>query len=408
MVHTPTQTIALIRRRGSEHTIQSRLREDLGIAVKTVDSRAHTYKVIGRCDQTTARIQTTHILTISVVTARSIEYALLRLAISLGIRTYLNRIATCLLGNLLLHIILVLHTGDLLDHTTQNTVTQVRVVVGRTRLVAKSITLQSVLDGLIRGHTIGSRREHRIVGISVVVPTILVLQQVANRNLLITSLNLGEVLSQNTTLSERFVGQRELTLVNQALNSHRAEGLRHTCQTQHMTTIHTLTVLLIGITITTRVNQLTLIGNRYRHTRQVVVAHKGQHLLIECINTIANIDIEEFLLAILSRYGYVEQFRGVDLRFARDYLVGGCTKRNLSTLRHLEVEYHLANLVAYGNDQVVGVEQQETGTYRLQTCILGGYQRHRGDLLTRLGGWGRFGSRFVVARYQHARCQHNS
>ena len=236
------------------------------------------------------------------------------------------------------------------------------------------------------------------------------LQEVADRNLLIASLDFGEVLSQNTTLSKRLVSQRELTLVDQSLDRHRAEGLRYTRQTQHMTAVHTLTILLIGITVTARVNQLALIGNRHRHTRQVVVAHKGQHLLIERINTITNIDIVLLLLTILSRYGQIEQLRCIDLSFARDNLVGSCTESNLCTLRNLEIEYHLANLVADGHDQVIGIKQQETCAYRLQTSILSGSQGHRGDLSARFGSYRLFGfgCRFVVARYQHTRCQHNS
>ena len=385
VVHTPTQTVALVGLRRGEHTIQSALREDLRIAVKTVDCRANTYQIIGRRHQTTARIQTLHILAISVVATRRIEYALHRQTICLGVRTNLNGVSTCGLGNLLLHIVLVLHTRNLLDHATQDTVTQVRVVVFRTRLIAELIAFQSVLDGLLRSHTIGSRREHRVVRIEIVVPAILMFQEVANRNLLITSLDLGEVLSQNTTLSKRLIGQRELAIVDQSLNRHRAEGLRNTRQTQHMTTIHTLAVLLVGITVTARIDQLTLIGNRHRHTRQVVVLHKLQHLLIESINAIANIDIVEFLLTILSRYRKVEQLRSIDLRFARNDLVSRCAERNLCSLRNLEIEDHLANVVTNGDGDIIGIRKQKTGANRRQTRIFRRRNRNRGYLLARLG-----------------------
>ena len=234
------------------------------------------------------------------------------------------------------------------------------------------------------------------------------LQEVADSDVLVAGLNLGEILSQDTTLSKRTILKRELTLVDQTLDRHRAEGLRYTRQTQHMTTIHTLAVLLISITVTTRVNQLTLIGNRYRHTRQVVVAHKGQHLLIERRNTVTHVDIVLLLRAILSRYGHVEQLRCVDLGLARNNLVGGCAKGYLCTLRHLEIEYHLTDVVTHRNGDVVGVRQQERGANRCQTRILRRSNRHHSDLVTRLRlrrcGFG-IGSRFVVARHHHARCQ---
>ena len=255
-----------------------------------------------------------------------------------------------------------------------------------TRLIAELIAFQSVLNSLLRSHTIGSRREHRVVRIEIVVPAILVFQEVADRNLLITSLDLGEVLSQDTTLSKRLIGQRELALVDQTLNRHRAESLRNTRQTQNVATIHTLAVLPVGIAVAARIDQLALIGNRHRHTRQVIVLHKLQNLLIECVNTIANIDIVLFLLSILSRYGQIEQLRCVDLRFARNNLVGGRTEGYLCALRGLEIKYHLANLVTYGHNQIIGIKEQKTRTYRSQTCIFGGGQRHRGDLLARLGG----------------------
>ncbi len=385
VVHTPTQTVALVGLRRGEHTIQSRLREDLGIAVKTVDCRANTYQVIGRCNQTTARIQTAHSLIIGIITTWNIIYYLVGQTLSLRIRTYLNGVSTCGLGNLLLHIVLVLHTRNLLDHATQDTVTQVRVVVRNTRLIAELIAFQSVLDSLLRSQAIGSRREHRVVGIGIVVPAILVLQEVANRNLLITSLNLRIVLSQNTVLSKRLIGQRELAIVDQTLNRHRAESLRNTRQTQNVATIHTLAVLPVGIAVTARIDQLALIGNRHRHTRQVVVLHKLQNLLVKSRNTVTNIDIVEFLLTILSRYRKVEQLRSIDLRFARNDLVSRCAERNLCTLRNLEIEDHLANVVTNGDGDIIGIRKQETGANRRQTRIFRRRNRNRGYLLARLG-----------------------
>ena len=211
------------------------------------------------------------------------------------------------------------------------------------------------------------------------------LQEVADRNLLITSLNLRIVLSQDTTLSKRTVGQRELAIVDQSLNRHRAEGLRNTRQTQHMATIHTLAVLPVGIAVTARIDQLALIGNRYRHTRQVVVLHKLQNLLVKSRNTVTNIDIVEFLLTILSRYRKVEQLRSIDLRFARNDLVSRCAKRNLCTLRNLEIEDHLANVVTNGDGDIIGIRKQKTGANRRQTRIFRRRNRNRGYLLARLG-----------------------